>query len=413
MFNIQETLNEFGLSNDEYEKLLDKCQDKVHKRCDDDWIDISNDFQLGYSSDTLRKAQQLPLLGGAFVKQYYDEKYANKDSYYDNVEYLNKLDEKEKKIRKERMKLQALNLERNRLDRNEARQELYYEYIHDAITTLPLPKFERVEPVHNKVEYLLNIADIHYGAVFESINNKYSPEIARERFEYLAAYVKDFVKSHNVSTLRVLVLGDDIQGILRINDLRINDSSIVKATIEVSNLIATFLNDISQYVDVEYYHTPRANHTQIRPLGSKASELADEDLEYIIGHYIKMALSNNNHVNVNLSDDCSNYIEIYIPNFNVIACHGNTIKNQKDALKQLNFLMDKDYDYLIMGHFHGGNTFSVGEGLANDKEVIIAGSFVGSDPYSDTLFAGAKASCQILGFDRRLGHTETYKIILN
>ena len=40
-------------------------------------------------------------------------------------------------------------------------------------------------------------------------------------------------------------------------------------------------------MNISYYHTPSANHTQIRVLNAKASELADEDLEYLMGNYIK------------------------------------------------------------------------------------------------------------------------------
>ena len=37
-------------------------------------------------------------------------------------------------MRKERMKLQTANIERNRVDRNESRQEMYYEYVGNVCT---------------------------------------------------------------------------------------------------------------------------------------------------------------------------------------------------------------------------------------------------------------------------------------
>ena len=66
-----------------------------------------------------------------------------------------------------------------------------------------------------------------------------------------------------------------------------------------------------------------------------------------------------------------------------------------------------------MGHFHGGKELIVNETNGNNVEVLIASSFIGSDPYSDSLYTGSKASCGIYGFDEKQGHTETYKIILN
>ena len=74
-------------------------------------------------------------------------------------------------------------------------------------------------------------------------------------------------------------MGDDIQGILRLSDLQLNESSVVKATVFVAKTIARFLNDLSEYCFIDYYLCPTSNHSQTRPLGTKASEIASEDVE--------------------------------------------------------------------------------------------------------------------------------------
>lgn len=371
-----------------------------------DWVEIRDKYGLDCNPDTIRKGSTT--IFGGYARREWDKLNNGYSSTTDD------LDTKLKEIRKERMKLQTANLERTRIERNEARQELYYEYIGMACQTLPLPNFQPLNlSTDNEIKYCLNIADIHYGASFVSTNNAYSPEIAQERFEYLAGYVENFVKSHNVNTLTVLGLGDSIQGILRLSDLKINDSSVVKAIVSVSRLIGSFLNEISKFVKVEYYHVPSANHSQTRPLGSKASELADEDMEYVIGNYISDLLVCNDRVKVHLGEEGDQYLELDIAGFDIIVGHGHNIKGTKNSLKNLSVLRGKFYDYAIFGHFHGGDMFTANEGIDNDCEVIVCPSFIGSDPYSDKLMCGAKAACQILGFDKTFGHTETYKVILN
>ena len=204
-----------------------------------------------------------------------------------------------------------------------------------------------------------------------------------------------------------------IQGILRVSDLKINDSSIVKATVEISRLIALFLREISTYALVEYYHTPSANHTQIRPLGTKASELADEDMEYLIGNYIKDLCCSNNRINVHLADENKQYVEIPICGNEIIAMHGHQLKNVESSIRDLSMLRRSFIDYLILGHFHNGKEIPCFEGCCNDTEILISPSFVGSDPYSDSIMKGSKASVKIYGFDDVYGHVETYKFILN
>lgn len=70
-------------------------------------------------------------------------------------------------------------------------------------------------------------------------------------------------------------------------------------------------------------------------------------------------------------------------------------------------------DILILGHYHAGKQMTVGEGCCSDCEGLINPSFVGSDPYSDSLMKGSKAAVNIYGIHEIYGHDETYKVILN
>lgn len=357
-----------------------------------------------YTESKFRKQRQ------AFDKMFV----ANQSKFSDDKVHLAELDKKLEEIRKERVKLQTVNIERNRIDRSESRQEMYYEYVGRVIETLPLPNFQPLDfDIDKNTEYLVTLADVHYGANFKSENNIYSPFIARERLEYLSARIRSFIQSHKLRKIHIVSLGDLVQGILRVSDLKINDSSVVKATVEISRLIALFLNEISTYAMVEYYHTPTANHTQIRPLGTKASEIADEDLEYIIGNYIKDLCANNDRITVHLADEGKQYIEIPIFGNEIVAMHGHQLKNIESSIRDLSMLRRSFIDYLILGHLHNGKEMPSFEGCCNDTEILISPSFVGSDPYSDSLMKGSKASVKIYGFNDIYGHTETYKIILN
>ena len=352
------------------------------------------------------------------AKRYYESNVFG--NILDEDKYFKELQLQKEQVRKERIKLQTANVERNRLDRAEARQEFFYEYIGSVKETLPLPDFcplntdEQSDDYEEQPkEYMLMISDIHFGACFESENNSYSPEIFRDRLEFLTENIFKFIEEKKLNKLHIFCLGDVLQGIIRVSDLKINDSSIVKSTVEISRLLAMFLNSISKYVDVEYYHVPSSNHTQLRPIGTKASELMDEDLEYIIGNYIKDLCSNNDRINVNLAEDHVQYIETVINGFNIIAMHGHQIRNIENALKDLSFQKGTIIDYLFLGHFHAGKNISVSEGCTGDIETYVCPSFVGSDPYSDSIMRGSKAAVKIFGIDYIYGINETYKIILN
>lgn len=340
---------------------------------------------------------------------------ANRKKFSDSSKQLAELDKKIKECRQEQIKLQTLNIERNRLDRSESRQELYYQYVGNVINTLPLPEFEDIVSYedNNSREYILNLSDLHYGASFVSENNIYSPEITRERLFYLTSYMIDFIKSHKLHKLHVLCTGDVLQGLIHLTDLKINDSTVVKSCVEICRLIAQMLNTLSAYVQIEYYHTPSANHTQIRALGAKANELMDEDMEYLIGNYIKDLCANNNRITVHLTEEGKQYVAFSINGYNIVAMHGHQIKNIESAIKDISMMRREFVDILILGHYHAGKQITVGEGCCADCEVLINPSFVGSDPYSDSLMKGGKAAVSIYGIHEIYGHDETHKVILN
>lgn len=326
-------------------------------------------------------------------------------------EYYRKLEEQCRELEKQRQKLYATKTEYTRQVRQQSRFELFYENVANEVKELIVPEFVGLNYSANDKEYIVSIADIHAGANFITETNKYSFEEITNRFNKLLNYSINFVCEHQLSSIKVLCLGDDVQGILRLSDLQLNESSVVRATVFVAKTIANFLNELSKYCYIEYYHCPTSNHSQLRPLGTKASEVASEDVEYIICNYIKDVLVNNDRITVNTNFGYE-YIEIPIFDFKTIAMHGHTVKNIDNALKDLTYHKKTFYATVFLAHYHAAKMGVVGEMSDTDCEVIICPSFIGSCPYSNSLLKGAKPSCCIFGYDKQYGHTETYKIFL-
>ena len=337
---------------------------------------------------------------------------AVKDQYV-NSEQAKYLDNKILELQKERQKLNAAKTEYTRNIRQQSRFELFYEDVKNKIEELPQPQFYDLPTYPRHMEYILTIADIHCGAKFESENNNYSIEECQSRFNYLLCEMIDFIRNKDLEHITVVELGDSIQGLLRLNDLKINETSVVEATVTVAQLLANFLNELSVYCKVDYYHCPSSNHSQMRVLNAKASELASEDIEYIISNYIKDMLRSNKRITVHTNFG-KEYIEIEgIFGYNIIAMHGHQIKRVESSLSDLMKLKRTLYDIVLLAHYHHGVEKVLGENITCDTEVLVCPSFVGSDPYSDSLFLGGKAACKVYGIDEATGHIETYKIVLN
>lgn len=371
--------------------------------------------ELGYTWP-----EMAAILNDALQKSYSDSKY-RKDytafCKYSNCESVQPatLSEDALAVAKERQKLYATKIETARVLRQKSRQELFYENIAYAIKTLPMPEYvgNNVNRNSDGYEYVLTIADLQAGAKFNLDCNSYSLDECAKRFWLLWSYVTEYVTANNIKRLHVVELGDTIQGILRVSDLQLNETSVVEATVTIMRLIADFLNNLSSVCEVEYYHVPCSNHSQTRPLSTKASELAAEDIEFIIGNYIQDVLRDNRRVNVHLNFGYD-HIDIPVFNYNIIALHGHTIKNLDTALKDLSVKHRKLIDYIFIGHFHTGKVIPGNAHEGYDTELIISPSFQGADPFAyNKLGLSSKAACKIYKFDDVHGIVGTEKFILN
>jgi hypothetical protein len=183
------------------------------------------------------------LTGNDFGESTYRKKYqafkkmleANQSKFVDSEAQLKEIEIQKRELQKERNKLYATKTEYSRQIRQQSRFELFYENVANEISLYDVPNFRYIDTLNQKNEYILSIADIHAGANFVTETNDYSFEEITKRFEKLYTDVVNFVLDKNISNLKVLCMGDDIQGILRLSDLQLNESSVVKATVFVEN----------------------------------------------------------------------------------------------------------------------------------------------------------------------------------
>lgn len=390
-------------SETDEELIYRVCSEKEKIGTWDDVADILNKLlNTEYTESKFRKQFQ------AFQKMLN----ANQSKFSDGDAQLEEIRLATENLKKERLKLQATKLSESRYDRQDSRFELFYENIKDTIVRLEQPKLIRTSINESDGQYVLGFGDIHYGAKFKAVNNEYSREECKRRFGVLLSYMEDFIKQENISNLKIINVSDTIQGILRLTDLQINDIPVVDSVVEISRILAEFLNELSASCSIEYYHAPQANHTQTRPLGSKASEVATEDMERIIINYVSDLLSNNDRVEVITNFD-GDYVDVKIFDFECFATHGHKIKDVKGVISDMSNRNRKFYSYAFLGHTHSANEIIVGEDEFNNKEVLTVPAFIGSDPYADSLFVGSKGMAKLYLFDRKYGKIMSRNIILN
>ena len=232
-------------------------------------------------------------------------------------------------------------------------------------------------------EAILCISDWHYGIEINNYNNVYNTNIARQRVTLLLAETLRFVKEYKIKRLHVVNLGDMIAG--RIHSQIKMESRIDSVTqiMEVSELIAEFLQDLSKVTQVEYYEV-LDNHSRIEPNIKESLEL--ESLARITGFYLKQRMNNNPNVNINDNEFGLDIASFNVLGHNVAGVHGNKDK-QKTVINSLTLYTKEFYDLILTAHMHH---FSAEE--QNETMRISNGSLMGTDSFAQKLRLNAKPS---------------------
>ncbi|QDX94738.1 hypothetical protein EEL30_22105 [Brevibacillus laterosporus] len=358
--------------------------------------------------------------GENFGESKYRKWYANYiEGYEDGVkssadEVGSVIDDKVYSLQKERIKNQTLGLHINRITREDARKELLIEEFTRAVreNSLHPPDFHALPHSTGQKGALLGFGDVHFGKIFESVNNKYDEDEVRLRLADLFTQTVNKIKQEKLTHLHIVNGADNVEGIgLRISQLMSLQFGLMDQVIRYQRLIVEWLNRLSSHVKITYHHVPSSNHTEIRPLGTKAGQFVKEDVERLIAIYIHDMLVNNPRIEVPLYTD--DYARFEICGYRFHAKHGHQIKNVKTALRDLSMLHREFIDYLILSHFHHAEEITVGEGVTNDCEIIILPSVMGSDKFSDRLMTGAKAAGKMLIFEEGKGKVTSHTFKLN
>lgn len=351
----------------EYKKRIYLYRDLYDLTWNDIADVINNELNCNYSADKYRK-----------------ESYKILDR---QASQLLQAEDKIFEYKKERVKLNDQRLQINALTRLVAREETFKEIAVEAAATISkdkifdIPKNINVKNAEKKA--ILCIGDWHYGLDVDLFYNTYNVDIAVERITTLLNTVLVHLKEHSIDDLYVINLGDMISGRIHL-PLRINNRiDTVQQTIEISEILAEFLNVLSEHTNVNYISVSD-NHSRVEP--NKKESLQTESFARIIDWFLEERLSNNKNIHFIENTFSDDFAIFNVFEHCVVAVHGDK-DPQRGIVDSLNSYLQGHIDLLISAHRHH---FTADEN--NFTEFYCNGSLIGQDDYSANLRLNSKPS---------------------
>ena len=382
----------------DYEYCFRLSYAKVREGLDIDWQEIVNLCNLNWSADHCRKT----MIGAIRHQDYIDTKTREQLT---NEQYT-KLLEKELELRKEKVKLTDLKTQVNKQIRELARKESLSELLEDKLKQLDMqPKMindSYKQRVTSNRDMVCLISDIHYGIKTTNAISPYDSDVCKQKMDYLINKTIAFSLENDVDKLYLMILGDEISGLIH-NTTRLEQrEDVVSQVIEVSELLYESIVKLAKNLPFVVVGLAQGNHSRV--MADKKDSLEQENFTRLIKEFLKLRLANISNVLLLENKFDESIIELNIRGYNVIGLHG-----QNDSLgkvSKLTEMFDKKIDYVCFGHWHNSKEFE-----NNKTEVIVNGCFSGDD-YSKRLRFYNKPIQKLLLFDDT-GKIATYNINLD
>ena len=379
MYDFEEIFKEYGLTQEKYEELLKDCSNKVQKISDLDWVEICQKYNLDFNPDTIRKGSQPPLIGSAFVSEYYKWKESQRKTDDKEDEYFKELRLQRQELAKEIVKVRDERTELRRLIREEARKESYKDQFlrniseHENISLSydESKRFNGILKTDN--DLIISCTDIHAGIEIDNYFNKFNEEILKDRFNQYLDKIFEVQLRHGSENVFV-ILSELVSGIIH-NELRIeNNQNLIEQFLTVTDYLAEFLSELSyRFNRVNVYICP-GNHSRISP--KKEDSLKGENIDHLAIPFLEAKLQNFENIIFN-----RNVIEESVAMFNVrgnviMSSHGD--KDQPSSVVQkFTLLFGIRPSIVYLGHRHTNGLSTV-----YNTKVIESGTLSGTDNYA-------------------------------
>lgn len=360
------------MDNEQFEKKLKLCLQKLNKEVDLDWCEIVEELGLDCSSDHLRKT--------AYGMKEYDDYIKGKTKEMIAQEEYEKLLNKELEIKKEKVKLQDMRTQLNKQIRELARKENLEEILEHKLDELNMQPRIINDEYKNRIasgkSAIALFSDWHYGIEVDNFVNKFNPNICKEKVNLLIDKIIGYCKLNDIDRLHVFVMGDIISS-ENYNVIRLqNRENLIDQIINASELLTEAIIKLSNHIPYILIGVCTGNHCRSQQKGDATNR---DNYIHLIKKYLELGLKNISNISFIENSYDDEIINAEINGLSVIATHGDKVAKTNGSYK-LSALIDKKIDLLCLGHWHESRMET------NHRTIVhINGSLISSDEYARNL----------------------------
>lgn len=347
-----------------YGKLVDRTLSDI------DYTELSEKvYGQSYSSDVARR-----MMYGS--RKTLDMLENENISSIGNEKLLSEMDNKIIEIRKEQQKMFDQRNALNKLIRERARQEELNDILCDTIMNsnlTPLEYNQNNMEICSDNDLLVSLNDIHYGANVHNAWNIYNSKVCKDMMATYLEKIIEIGERHHSENCIVWANGDLISGNIHYSIAVTNKENVIQQITGVSELISTFISELSNHFNRVFFISVAGNHSRISP--NKDNAMHTERLDDLVTWYIKARLQNFKNVSVVEDKIDETMYAIDIRGKTYVGIHGD-YDGSPSKIQTLQTMVGRPVYATLSGHLHHNRVETV-QGI----KTVMAGSFMGVDDF--------------------------------
>lgn len=238
-------------------------------------------------------------------------------------------------------------------------------------------KMEYIPIVRADRTMIVNLSDLHVGAIVNNEYNTYNFEIAKQRMQKYLDEVVGRCKRDDITNVYVMNLGDVIENPYMHNLSYTCEFTFAEQIVRASDLIIKFLVGLSEHVHVTTAGIA-GNHDRFN--AKKDENLEGDHAVKGVNYAIQSFIENtkNERIVYEQAKDYSHSLSVN--GVNIKFVHGDLDGlNDANLIGRHSSIDNKNYSLIVMGHYHH---FEARE-LGRDKMLFVCGTLKGTDYYGD------------------------------
>ena len=164
-------------------------------------------------------------------------------------------------------------------------------------------------------------------------------------------YLENYCEKNKIKNINLCFMGDMVDGDIHLTSLELHNKGLLQQSVVFQETLGRILTEFSKKIKTTVFYLTQDNHGETRQFNTMRGQREKENVNYLIGSYLKAISQNNNNLDVKTAP----HFSINLGNHILYLTHGDLCpapSRMTNWIKDYRLSANLNFNHIYMGHFH-------------------------------------------------------------